>query len=272
MNILKISKETRNFYFKVLGLVPAIFALIGAGLLPTRFPLAFEASGAVMVYANKIDMLTIPIATFIVAGFMGFISKLAVLTHHKNDDDVLVGTISLGLLVFMNLGNFYYMGNALRNTYITGDISLSLGAMACSLVGAVMMVKSLAFPRFAFGGKYGFRCKYSLIDEAKWKETQTFVGKMLKGSGFVLMLIGAYLYSGIMQLLYLPVIIALNVLFCFIYSKKSLSDMELNAALEAERKERRREKFQEKARLQEEASEALESYLEDRATGSREEN
>lgn len=260
MNILKITKDTRNFYFKVLGLVPMIFALIAAVLLPSRFPLAFETSGAVMVYASKIDIATIPIATFLVASFMGFIAKLAVLTHHKNDDDVLVGTISLALLVFMNLANFYYIGNAMRNTIITGDISMNFGALACALVGAVMMVKALAFPRFPFGGKYGFRCKYSLIDEAKWKETQIFVGKMLKGSGLVLMLIGAFLYSGLMQLLYLPAIILLNVLFCFIYSKKSLSDMELNEALEAERKQFRRDKMETKAKLHEEAAEALDAY------------
>lgn len=169
-------KGKKIVYF-ILMLLPLVATLVLMPLFPEQIPAHYGADGLVTRWGSKWELIILPAATLLMAGFFPLVAKLvrAAEPDGKNNEKVLLVSGCATLLLF-NVMTGYFLYTAYYQLENLSEVPVDMNRIVFVVLGIVLIIVGNVMPKARMNSLCGLRTPWSMKNEVTWKKCQRFGG------------------------------------------------------------------------------------------------
>lgn len=169
-------KGKKIVYF-ILMFLPLVATLVLLPLFPEQIPAHYGADGLVTRWGSKWELLILPVATLLMAGFFPLVAKLvrAAEPDGKNNEKVLLISGCATLLLF-NVMTGYFLYTAYHQLENLSEFPVDINRIVFVALGIVLIIVGNVMPKARMNSLCGLRTPWSMKNEVTWKKSQRFGG------------------------------------------------------------------------------------------------
>ena len=169
-------KGKKIVYF-ILMFLPLVATLVLLPLFPEQIPAHYGADGLVTRWGSKWELIILPAATLLMAGFFPLVAKLvrAAEPDGKNNEKVLLISGCATLLLF-NVMTGYFLYTAYHQLENLSEFPMDVNRIVFVALGIVLIIVGNIMPKARMNSLCGLRTPWSMKNEVTWKKSQRFGG------------------------------------------------------------------------------------------------
>ena len=169
-------KGKKIIYF-ILMILPLVATLVLLPLFPEQIPAHYGADGLVTRWGSKWELIILPAATLLMAGFFPLVAKLvrAAEPDGKNNEKVLLISGCATLLLF-NVMTGYFLYTAYHQLENLSEFPVDINRIVFVALGIVLIIVGNVMPKARMNSLCGLRTPWSMKNEVTWKKCQRFGG------------------------------------------------------------------------------------------------
>ena len=169
-------KGKKIIYF-ILMILPLVATLVLLPLFPEQIPAHYGADGLVTRWGSKWELIILPAATLLMAGFFPLVAKLvrAAEPDGKNNEKVLLISGCATLLLF-NVMTGYFLYTAYHQLENLSEFPVDINRIVFVTLGIVLIIVGNVMPKARMNSLCGLRTPWSMKNEVTWKKCQRFGG------------------------------------------------------------------------------------------------
>lgn len=180
----------RKKWIKILTFMPLILAIIAVGFMDKKIPIHYDLAGNVDRWGSRYEIFVLPIATFLMAGFLLWMQKFAAKqeSHGNNNEKYIDMTIIVCLIIF-NVINFLIIYGGLIKLEKLEFKGIGLAQIVLGLTGLLFIFLGNKMPKVKRNSLVGLRTKWSMANDYVWKKSQRLGGIIFIFMGMVFMIV-----------------------------------------------------------------------------------
>ena len=180
----------RKKWIKILTFLPLILAIIAVGFMDKKIPIHYDIAGNVDRWGSRYEIFVLPIATFLMAGFLIWMQKFAAKqeSHGNNNEKYIDMTIIVCLIIF-NVINFLIIYSGLAKLEKLEFKGIGLAEIIFGLTGLLFIFLGNKMPKLKRNSLVGLRTKWSMANDLVWKKSQRLGGIIFIFMGMVFMIV-----------------------------------------------------------------------------------
>lgn len=169
-------KGKKIVYF-ILMFLPLVATLVLLPLFPEQIPAHYGADGQVTRWGSKWELIILPAATLLMAGFFPLVAKLvrAAEPDGKNNEKILLISGCATLLLF-NVMTGYFLYTAYHQLENLSEFPVDINRIVFVALGIVLIIVGNVMPKARMNSLCGLRTPWSMKNEVTWKKSQRFGG------------------------------------------------------------------------------------------------
>ena len=182
-------KGKKIVYF-ILMFLPLVATLVLLPLFPEQIPAHYGADGLVTRWGSKWELIILPAATLLMAGFFPLVAKLvrAAEPGGKNNEKVLLISGCATLLLF-NVMTGYFLYTAYYQLENLSEFPVDINRIVFVALGIVLIIVGNVMPKARMNSLCGLRTPWSMKNEVTWKKSQRFGGISFVVAGAVMVVV-----------------------------------------------------------------------------------
>ena len=167
----------RKIVYFILMFLPLVATLVLLPLFPEQIPAHYGADGLVTRWGSKWELIILPAATLLMAGFFPLVAKLvrAAEPDGKNNEKVLLVSGCATLLLF-NVMTGYFLYTAYHQLENLSEFPVDINRIVFVALGIVLIIVGNVMPKARMNSLCGLRTPWSMKNEVTWKKCQRFGG------------------------------------------------------------------------------------------------
>lgn len=179
----------RKKWIKILTFLPLILAIIAVGFMDKKIPIHYDIAGNVDRWGSRYEIFVLPIATFLMAGFLLWMQKFAAKqeSHGNNNEKYIDMTIIVCLIIF-NVINFLIIYGGLIKLEKLEFKGIGLAQIVLGLTGLLFIFLGNKMPKVKRNSLVGLRTKWSMANDYVWKKSQRSAGIIFIVMGIIFMI------------------------------------------------------------------------------------
>lgn len=180
----------RKKWIKILTFLPLILAIVAVGFMDTKIPIHYDAAGNVNRWGSRYEIFILPLATFLMSGFLLWLKKFAAKQekHGNNNEKYIDMTIIVCLIIF-NVINFLIIYSGLAKLEKLEFKGIGLAEIIFGLTGLLFIFLGNKMPKLKRNSLVGLRTKWSMANDLVWKKSQRLGGIIFIFMGMVFMIV-----------------------------------------------------------------------------------
>lgn len=180
----------RKIVYFILMFLPLVVTLVLLPLFPEQIPAHYGADGQVTRWGSKWELIILPAATLLMAGFFPLVAKLvrAAEPDGKNNEKVLLISGCATLLLF-NVMTGYFLYTAYHQLENLSEFPVDINRIVFVALGIVLIIVGNVMPKARMNSLCGLRTPWSMKNEVTWKKSQRFGGISFIVAGVAMALI-----------------------------------------------------------------------------------
>ena len=165
----------RKKWIKILTFMPLILAIIAVAFMDKKIPIHYDLAGNVDRWGSRYEIFVLPIATFLMAGFLIWMQKFAAKQESQgnNNEKYIDMTIIDGGLIKLEKLEFKGIG---------------LAQIVLGLTGLLFIFLGNKMPKVKRNSLVGLRTKWSMANDYVWKKSQRSAGIIFIVMGIIFMI------------------------------------------------------------------------------------
>ena len=182
-------KGKKIVYF-ILMFLPLVATLVLMPFFPEQIPAHYGADGLVTRWGSKWELIILPAATLLMAGFFPLVAKLvrAAEPGGKNNEKVLLISGCATLLLF-NVMTGYFLYTAYHQLENLSEFPVDINRIVFVALGIVLIIVGNVMPKARMNSLCGLRTPWSMKNEVTWKKSQQFGGISFVVAGAVMVVV-----------------------------------------------------------------------------------
>ena len=204
--------------FAITMILPFLVTIVFWFFLPDSIPAHYNALGEIDRWGSKYEMIIIPIASLVMYGFFLLMTKV---TKEKQNIKILLITGIIMLIVFLVMTIVFNVKAYLITSNTTYDFNFDIYKIMGSLLGVVLIIIAPLMTKAKLNSIFGLRTSYSMKNEKSWQISQLYGCYIMLVSGLIILIGSLFFLSGINCIILLIVILLLDVVLSYIFSKKA---------------------------------------------------
>lgn len=204
--------------FAITMILPFLVTIVFWFFLPDSIPAHYNALGEIDRWGSKYEMIIIPIASLVMYGFFLLMTKV---TKEKQNIKILLITGIIMLIVFLVMTIVFNVKAYLITSNTTYDFNFDIYKIISSLLGIVLIIIAPLMKKAKLNSIFGLRTSYSMKNEKSWQISQLYGCYIMLVSGLIILIGSLFFLSGINCIILLIVILLLDVVLSYIFSKKA---------------------------------------------------
>lgn len=179
----------RKKWIKILTFLPLILAIIAVGFMDKKIPIHYDIAGNVDRWGSRYEIFVLPIATFLMAGFLLWMQKFAAKQESQgnNNEKYIDMTIIVCLIIF-NVINFLIIYGGLIKLEKLEFKGIGLAQIVLGLTGLLFIFLGNKMPKVKRNSLVGLRTKWSMANDYVWKKSQRSAGIIFIVMGIIFMI------------------------------------------------------------------------------------
>lgn len=167
----------RKIVYFILMFLPLVATLVLLPIFPEQIPAHYGADGLVTRWGSKWELIILPAATLLMAGFFPLVAKLvrAAEPDGKNNEKVLLISGCATLLLF-NVMTGYFLYTAYHQLENLSEFPVDINRIVFVALGIVLIIVGNVMPKARMNSLCGLRTPWSMKNEVTWKKCQRFGG------------------------------------------------------------------------------------------------
>ena len=167
----------RKIVYFILMFLPLVVTLVLLPLFPEQIPAHYGADGLVTRWGSKWELIILPAATLLMAGFFPLVAKLvrAAEPDGKNNEKVLLISGCATLLLF-NVMTGYFLYTAYHQLENLSEFPVDINRIVFVALGIVLIIVGNVMPKARMNSLCGLRTPWSMKNEVTWQKSQRFGG------------------------------------------------------------------------------------------------
>lgn len=179
----------RKKWIKILTFLPLILAIIAVAFMDKKIPIHYDIAGNVDRWGSRYEIFVLPIATFLMAGFLLWMQKFAAKQESQgnNNEKYIDMTIIVCLIIF-NVINFLIIYGGLIKLEKLEFKGIGLAQIVLGLTGLLFIFLGNKMPKVKRNSLVGLRTKWSMANDYVWKKSQRSAGIIFIVMGIIFMI------------------------------------------------------------------------------------
>jgi len=204
-------KGKKIVYF-ILMFLPLVATLVLLPLFPEQIPAHYGADGQVTRWGSKWELIILPAATLLMAGFFPLVAKLvrAAEPDGKNNEKVLLISGCATLLLF-NVMTGYFLYTAYHQLENLSEFPVDINRIVFVALGIVLIIVGNVMPKARMNSLCGLRTPWSMKNEVTWKKSQRFGGISFVVAGAVMVVVSLLTHGWICFALAMGILLSVAV-------------------------------------------------------------
>lgn len=225
-NAAECQKEGKNVkkYRLILNLLTALplaAALAALIFLPDEIPVHFGMDNLADRWGSKYEVFIFPVLVLLARLTMAGLTRLAVSTDKDNESARPVMEVAtLCVLAIFDAMSLYFIWAGFVVEESLNELPIGIWQLMTAGAGAMFIPSGLAMQKAPRNGLYGFRTKWSLMNDEVWRLSQRFAGRAMAAAGAVIVLLALLLPGAWSALAAAFIIVAVLTAGCF-YAKRT---------------------------------------------------
>ena len=180
----------RKKWIKILTFLPLILAIIAVGFMDKKIPIHYDIAGNVDRWGSRYEIFILPLATFLMAGFLLWMQKFAAKQESQgnNNEKYIDMTIIVCLIIF-NVINFLIIYGGLIKLEKLEFKGIGLAEIIFGLTGLLFIFLGNKMPKLKRNSLVGLRTTWSMANDYVWKKSQRLGGIIFIFMGMVFMIV-----------------------------------------------------------------------------------
>ncbi len=209
--------KKNKVWFYTLMFLPLIATCISLMFLPDRIPAHYGFDGEVTRWGSKYETLILPMVTIPFGFFLLLMGKLASKKENTNNEEVLIITGIMALLVF-NILTGYFLYTSFNKVEKLTDVVIDIRNLLFSALGVVLIVIGNVMPKCKRNSIIGLRTKWSLSSDKAWEKSQRFGGAGLIIIGALMLIGNSIILKGNQVLVFTGVLVFVDLVVSILYT------------------------------------------------------
>ena len=178
----------RKKWIKILTFLPLILAILAVGFMDKKIPIHYDIAGNVDRWGSRYEIFVLPIATFLMAGFLIWMQKFAAKQESQgnNNEKYIDMTIIVCLIIF-NVINFLIIYGGLIKLEKLEFKGIGLAQIVLGLTGLLFIFLGNKMPKLKRNSLVGLRTTWSMANDYVWKKSQRSAGIISIVMGIIFM-------------------------------------------------------------------------------------
>lgn len=178
----------RKKWIKILTFLPLVLAIIAVAFMDEKIPIHYDAAGNVDRWGSRYEIFILPLATFLMSGFLLWMKKFAAKQESQgnNNEKYIDMTIIVCLIIF-NFINFLIIYGGLVKLEKLEFKGIGLAQIVLGLTGLLFIVLGNKMPKVKRNSLVGLRTKWSMANDYVWKKSQRSAGIIFIVMGIIFM-------------------------------------------------------------------------------------
>lgn len=225
-NAAECQKEGKNVkkYRLILNLLTALplaAALAALIFLPDEIPVHFGMDNLADRWGSKYEVFIFPVLVLLARLTMAGLTRLALSIEKDNESTRPVMEVAtLCMLALFDVMSLYFIWAGFVVEESLNELPIGIWQLMTAGVGAMFIPSGLAMQKAPRNGLYGFRTKWSLMNDEVWRLSQRFAGRAMAAAGAVIVLLALLLPGAWSALAAAFIIVAVLTAGC-IYAKRT---------------------------------------------------
>jgi uncharacterized membrane protein len=207
----------KKVWFYILMFLPLIVISISLIFLPDKIPAHYGIDGKVTRWGSKYEKLIFPMVTIPFGFFLLSMGKLASKEKNTNNEEVVIITGVMVLLVF-NILTGYSLYTSFNKVEKLTDVVIDIRNLLFSALGVVLIVIGNVMPKCKRNSIIGLRTKWSLSSDKAWEKSQRFGGVSLIVVGALMLIGNSIIFKGNQVLVFSGVLILIDLIVSILYT------------------------------------------------------
>ena len=167
----------RKIVYFILMFLPLVATLVLLPLFPEQIPAHYGADGLVTRWGSKWELIILPAATLLMAGFFPLVAKLVRAAEPDGKNNVKVLLISgCATLLLFNVMAGYFLYTAYHQLGNLSEFPGDINRIVFVALGIVLIIVGNVMPKARMNSLCGLRTPWSMKNEVTWKKSQRFGG------------------------------------------------------------------------------------------------
>lgn len=178
----------RKKWIKILTFLPLVLAILAVGFMDKKIPIHYDAAGNVDRWGSRYEIFILPIATFLMTGFLLWMQKFAAKQESQgnNNEKYIDMTIIVCLIIFNVINILIIYGGLIKLEKLEFK-GIGLAQIVLGLTGLLFIVLGNKMPKLKRNGVVGMRTKWSMANDYVWKKSQRSAGIIFIVMGIIFM-------------------------------------------------------------------------------------
>lgn len=179
----------RKKWIKILTFLPLILAIIAVGFMDKKIPIHYDAAGNVNRWGSRYEIFVLPIATFLITGFLLWMQKFAAKQEDYGDNnEKYIDLTIISCLIIFNVINIMIIYSGLAKLERFEFKGISFAQLILGLNGLLFIFLGNKMPKLKRNEVAGMRTKWSIANNLVWKKSQRSAGIILILMGIIFMI------------------------------------------------------------------------------------
>jgi len=202
----------RKIVYFILMFLPLVVTLVLLPFFPEQIPAHYRADHQVTRWGSKWELLILPAATLLMAGFFPLVAKLvrAAEPDGKNNEKVLLISGCATLLLF-NVMTGYFLYTAYHQLENLSEFPVDINRIVFVALGIVLIIVGNVMPKARMNSLCGLRTPWSMKNEVTWKKSQRFGGISFVVAGAVMVVVSLLTHGWICFALAMGILLSVAV-------------------------------------------------------------
>ena len=179
----------RKKWIKILTFLPLILAIVAVGFMDKKIPIHYDAAGNVNRWGSRYEIFVLPIATFLITGFLLWMQKFAAKQEDYGDNnEKYIDLTIISCLIIFNVINIMIIYSGLAKLERFEFKGISFAQLILGLNGLLFIFLGNKMPKLKRNEVAGMRTKWSMANNLVWKKSQRSAGIILILMGIIFMI------------------------------------------------------------------------------------
>lgn len=198
----------RKKWIKILTFLPLILAILAVAFMDEKIPIHYDSAGNVDRWGSRYEIFILPLATFLMSGFLLWMQKFAAKQEDYGDNnEKYIDLTIISCLIIFNVINILIIYGGLVKLESLNLKSFSVLRLIIALSGALFIVLGNKLPKVKRNSLVGLRTKWSMANDLVWKKSQKFAGLVFIIMGLISIIVSMLANTKSLLIYYLAFII-----------------------------------------------------------------
>ena len=179
----------RKKWIKILTFLPLILAIIAVAFMDKKIPIHYDTAGNVDRWGSRYEIFILPLATFLMSGFLLWMQKFAAKQEDYGDNnEKYIDLTIISCLIIFNVINIMIIYSGLAKLERFEFKGISFAQLILGLNGLLFIFLGNKMPKLKRNEFAGMRTKWSMANNLVWKKSQRSAGIILILMGIIFMI------------------------------------------------------------------------------------